>query len=430
MLNNSDLKNYIIFDNNNKYNEINKKILKITKIYFKTMKNNSFQITQIENKLNEYNTKNSIKIKQLLENQQSIIKDLINIINKILSYKIPTESNITTQDHKIENISTFKDKNDKQSINNLKINFLPYKSFAKNYCMNDETKKINKKNYSEVKINKAENNIIKNKKNRISGSEIKNKSKIISLNIASLKEVNDLKKNSELINMKYLNINKNRIEKKLLDKQLIKKEIELSNKKLFKSINTSEISNKPNVVNHNLSVKTFNLSNSNNRNLNYNYTIDEERNDISLNYDQERQNPKYNRSYNDGSLPNLLFKPNKQKKVKYRSVKSIPLKEEYYLINNYTFTNFNITNTSSYKSIDNSHNSSNNSQIFLRTNINNINNILNNNGFSKKGVKKFYSSPYINNGIQIVPTRYTKEVLNSSYKIINKYKKQRFIKNI
>ena len=103
-------------------------------------------------------------------------------------------------------------------------------------------------------------------------------------------------------------------------------------------------------------------------------------------------------------------------------MKSIPLKEEYYLINNYTFTNFNITNNSSYKSIGNSYNRKNNSLIFLNTNINNINTLFINNHSINKNRKKIYSAPYINNGIQIVPTRYTKEVLNSSYKILKKYK--------
>ena len=45
MLNNNDLKNYIIFDNTKKYDEINEKVMKLTKTYFKTMKNHSFQIS-------------------------------------------------------------------------------------------------------------------------------------------------------------------------------------------------------------------------------------------------------------------------------------------------------------------------------------------------------------------------------------------------
>ena len=65
MLGQNDLKYYIISDNTQKYKEINNKIIKFTKLYFYTMKNHSYQITQIENKLNEYNIKSHINIKEL-----------------------------------------------------------------------------------------------------------------------------------------------------------------------------------------------------------------------------------------------------------------------------------------------------------------------------------------------------------------------------
>ena len=76
----NNLKYYVISDISQKYDDINKKIINFTKLYFYTMKNHSYQIIQIENKLNEYNIKGEVKIKQLLENQQNIIKELIKII--------------------------------------------------------------------------------------------------------------------------------------------------------------------------------------------------------------------------------------------------------------------------------------------------------------------------------------------------------------
>ena len=94
MLNDKELKNYLIIDNEKKYNEINQKIMQVTKTYFKTIKNHSFEITQIENKLNEYNLKSSIKIKQLLQNQQILIKELISFINKIITHKTSPEINL------------------------------------------------------------------------------------------------------------------------------------------------------------------------------------------------------------------------------------------------------------------------------------------------------------------------------------------------
>lgn len=87
MIGPNDLKYYVISDSSQKYDEINQIIIKFTKLYFFTMKNHSYQISQIENKINEYNVNGEVKIKQLLENQQNIIKELIKIINNFLLEK-------------------------------------------------------------------------------------------------------------------------------------------------------------------------------------------------------------------------------------------------------------------------------------------------------------------------------------------------------
>ena len=108
--------------------------------------------------------------------------------------------------------------------------------------------------------------------------------------------------------------------------------------------------------------------------------------------------------------------------MKYRSSKKFPLKEEYYLINNYTFTNYNITNSSSNKTTGNLNNR-NSSLTFLNTKLNKL--YRNNNNSMRKLEKQIYSMPYINNGIQIIPTRITKEILNNSYKVLNKYTNKR-----
>ena len=119
----------------------------------------------------------------------------------------------------------------------------------------------------------------------------------------------------------------------------------------------------------------------------------------------------------------MLSKPKIIKKTKYRSAKKIPLKEEYYLINNYTFTNFNFTNSTSNKSTGNLNNRNNISTTVMNSNLNRI--FKNYNNSQKKFEQQIYSMPYINNGIQIIPTRITKEVLSSSYKVLNKYKNKR-----
>ena len=419
MLNKNNSKTYIILDKSKKYNDINQRIIKETKLFDKTMKNHSFQISQIENKLNEYSVKNKTKIRQLLENQQKIIKELVNIINQILSKKVVSDANSLQNEDKSEksfikhDIKNRKDRN----ITNLKINIHPSHSMDKKFYINEIKKIISNKNYNK-NLNKKSNSLNRNANKRNSKSNL-NYNNIISLNNDSIKSIKELKNNSDLINIKYLNKKNDKLGKKYLNKFEIQKEIELSNKKLFKSMSTKEISIKPKILNNTLYLKTNGFSNSNPCNLNANYTIDEEGNIFSFNNEQERQTSIYNRTDNDGSLPNLLSKHKMKKKVKNRSLKNIRVKEEFYFINNYTFTNFNITNSSSHKSVDNTYYRNNNSLAFLNSDINTL---LKNNKSLKKVGKKIYSMPYINNGIQIIPTRVTKEVLSHSYKIVNKYR--------
>ena len=417
MLNFNDLKSYVIYDNTKKYDEINQKIIEEAKIYYKTMKNNSFQITQIENKLNEYNMKSSIKIKQLLQKQQNIIKELVNIINQLLSSKITT-CNSTIKNNNRNNNNILKDKKNEnvKNINNFKLDIHLCNSLDKNQILKFKNEKINIKKYFKNKnFNKALNSVDRNMNKRNNKNNITNKN-IISLSNSSIKSLNDIK-NSNCINIKYIGDKNNKFEKKYLNKLKIKKEIELSNKKLIKSVSSSEISNKSKLKSTNLSIKLN--CNSDSDPLNRNYTIDEEGNNLSFNYEQERQPSLYNRTEIDGSLPNLLTKPKIIKHMKYRSSKKFPMKEEYYLINNYTFTNYNITNSSSNKTVGNL-NKRNSSLTFLNTKMNKL--FRNNNNSMRKLEKQIYSMPYINNGIQIIPTRITKEILSNSYKVLNKYK--------
>ena len=134
MMDVNDLKYYVISDITQKYNDINKKIIKFTKLYFYTKKNHSYQITQIENKLNEYNIKGKVKLKQLLENQQNIIKELIKIINNILKDIRNHENNKIN-----ENYIPLKKKD--LIISNLNIFDVPINSVTKSNYLNNNTKK-------------------------------------------------------------------------------------------------------------------------------------------------------------------------------------------------------------------------------------------------------------------------------------------------
>jgi hypothetical protein len=81
----NELKSFVISDTSQKYEEINKKIIKFSKIYFTLSKNNPSQLNKNQNINNEIN------IKQLLDNQHNIIKELVKIINDILIEKINSE---------------------------------------------------------------------------------------------------------------------------------------------------------------------------------------------------------------------------------------------------------------------------------------------------------------------------------------------------
>ena len=70
MLNLNDLNSYVIYDDTKKYDKINQIIIEEAKNYYKTMKNHSYQITQIENKLNEYNIKSHIITKATKYNKR------------------------------------------------------------------------------------------------------------------------------------------------------------------------------------------------------------------------------------------------------------------------------------------------------------------------------------------------------------------------
>ena len=425
MLNLNDLNSYVIYDDTKKYDKINQIIIEEAKNYYKTMKNHSYQITQIENKLNEYNIKSHINIKELLQRQQNIIKELVNIINHLLSSYITPDNNIIRNNNRNSNNSIVKNKKNKndKNINNFKVNTHLNNSIDKSQILLLKNSKLNiKKYFNNKNFNKPINSVDRNLHKRNNNTKSITNKNIIPLNIVSLKSINDLKYNPDSININFFdNNNNNKFEKKYLNKQQIKKEIEISNKKLFKSGSSSEISNKTKINKNNLYIKTNEFGDS--EQFYRNYTIDEEGNNLSFNYDQEKQSLLYNRTEIDGNLPNLLSKPKIIKKTKYRSAKKIPLKEEYYLINNYTFTNFNFTNSTSNKSTGNLNNRNNSSTTVMNSNLNRI--FKNNNNSQKKFEQQIYSMPYINNGIQIIPTRITKEVLSSSYKVLNKYKNKR-----
>ena len=453
----NDLKYYVISDISPKYDNINKKIIKFTKLYFYTMKNHSYQLAQIENNINQYNIKGEVKIKQLLENQQNIIKELIKIINNILQEN--RNNKIINKNEERIKIDYFPLKQKNIIMNNNLHIFAPFNySITKpNYQKNNSKEKRLNTNSNDNYKNISTNEILRSKAtksvdDRMSSKKIVNQKKIIALNIIAPKSGNGYKNALSFLNIKSSKQNnKKNVFKKFVNKE--KKITQNSLKhKLFKSMSTSEISNKPLIINkNNLYLRTNNISN-NNPYVNNNYTIDEEKNDkidcISLINERQSSISSSNMNENYGNLAHILTK--RKKRIKYRvssrgkilltdkgdyeknmvrvkSEKDMPVKTELYFSYNSYFPNFTLTNFSVDKNSDFSyHKRSNSALTFFNGNLNNI--IKENNRAVRKIENEIYNMPYINNGKRIIPTRFTKEVLNSSYKILNKYEKKRFKK--
>lgn len=269
--------------------------------------------------------------------------------------------------------------------------------------------------------------------------KILNQKKVVALNVIAPKNGNEFHGTLSFLNIKSSNPNnKKKIFGKFLNKEKIKK-IPKS------SMSTSEISYKPKISNkNNIYLKITNISNNNPYYINNNYTIDEEKNNNIefISFINERQNSigSSNINENYGNLPSILTK--RKKRIKYRdrnilltekdnkknivrvkSAKEIPIKTEF-INTNSSINNFNINNISFEKNGNFSYNKRSNSSLFFFNS--NSNDLKENYKSIKKVENEVYSMPYINNGKIIIPTRYTKEVLNSSYKILNKYEQKRF----
>ena len=447
----NNLKYYVISDISQKYDDINKKIINFTKLYFYTMKNHSYQIIQIENKLNEYNIKGEVKIKQLLENQQNIIKELIKIINNLLferrnsqiSKKLEEQIKIDSYQLKQNNILT-------NNNNNTHIFSKPFYPLGKsnNFKNNLKEKRLHSnENMKNISTNETfRSNLTKSVDDK-NAKKILNQKKIVSLNVIAPKNGNEFNGALSFLNIKSSNTNKKKIFGKFVNKETKKNSKPLKHK-IIKSMSTSEISYKPKVMNkNNLYLKTNNISNDNPYYIinNNNYTIDEEKNDniepISL--INERQNSiGSNINENYGNLPHILTK--RKKRIKYRgakilltekdnnrnmvrvkSAKEIPIKTEFYINTNSSYPNYNLNNSFMERNGNFSYNQRCNSSLcFFNGNTNY--DLKESYKSIKKVENEVYSIPYINNGKRIIPTRFTKEVLNNSYKILNKYEQKRF----
>ena len=153
----------VIADPSQKYNEINKKVISFTKQYFHMMKNHAYQLTLIERQMNEYNLKEEVKVKPLLDNQFYLIKELIKIINTLLSERRGFQVSKKLKNPVIhDSLKTNKTK----TTNISHAFFKPYYVIDNSYCQLNNIKE-SRMNSKERMMTKSENSNLRNKSTSI-----------------------------------------------------------------------------------------------------------------------------------------------------------------------------------------------------------------------------------------------------------------------
>ena len=430
-MNTNDLKNFVISNRTQKYDEINKKILKIVKIYFTLMKNYFPQISINENQNNKYNINENLTIKKLLENQNNIIKELVKIINDILLEKINNEvikkyerQSLEISDDSLYKNNIFKNKN-------LKLLLKPKNNINKrNYNKSNKKERKCKYDINKKYINNKTN--IKNTSdNNLISKKLLSQKEIIPLNIVFPKTGNDFNGTLSFLNINTnsANLIENNFNCKNYDKYLnSNRKIEMSpTKSSFKQHNNTEI----NYYNQEEKEKEK-LQNVKKNYIHYynNYTIDEEGNDFSNINERQTSITSHNNIVDECNyLPELLSC--KKKRIKYRTNSNSPKRKE--LNNDLTMSNIknkNMKNKYLLNQFQNSFFDKNEDFSYKKRSRTTFNffksNLLNNNNDKKYFKTRIYSVPYINNGKINSPSYLTKALLNSSYKILNKYTKIKY----
>ena len=433
----------VISDPSSKYRAINKRIIDYNKLYFLTMKNHCYQLAQIQSKINEYNVNGEVKIKQLLEKQNYLIKELINIINSILS-----ERRIRQISKKIEDPiekDSFRFSQEKIKTPNIRDAFFrPYYILEK---LNNQKAHLKEKraNSNEGKKKISENEPLKKKLSK--SVEYKNRNKILyQSNLSALGVITptnqvEFKGDLSNINLKSSNNNIKKKYGKFINKQKVKIDPKPFRHSFCNSIGTSKISSKSKIISHkkNCFLKTHNISNNFSSCLDYrnNYANDEDKHDntISLISDRQHYANCYNIFESYGIMPNVLStsknrimykkgkiaqNDNNNNSIIINTARQKPIKTEFYITIKPRCSKCsanNNSNSSENKSFISCVKRSNSELCFLNVNKDSHTTIT-------KIDNSIYGVPYINNGKRINPSRYTKEALNNSYKIVNKYEKK------
>ena len=193
--------------NKEKFSKINIKISNIFKDYYNLIDTYSYEINYIENSINSFKPKNKLNIKTFIDNQQLLIKDLVNIINNLL-FSIKLHSN------KNENSKNKKSIKSIIESNNININYFKNKKSDNNSIIKLKEKQINDSllSFVDIKKKKKETKMIQyiNKPKEKEKINLSNKSSsltnIITNNSNSfLSEINSITNPNAI----YKNYNKN-----------------------------------------------------------------------------------------------------------------------------------------------------------------------------------------------------------------------------
>ena len=194
----NELKYLVISDTTKKYEEINKKILKFSKIYFYLMKNYSLQLIQIEKLFINNNNSGDINIIKLIENQHKIIKELVKIINDTLLEKINTE---VIKKLEKKSLEPFYDPSaQKKIVKNKNLNIMSnsnhFSKKPKFYVHNNKKENIYPGNSN------LKNNLNKSVDDNLISKKLLNQQKIIPLNIITPKTNNEFNGTLSYFNIK------------------------------------------------------------------------------------------------------------------------------------------------------------------------------------------------------------------------------------
>ena len=415
----NELKYFVISDRTQQYDKINRNILKIAKIFFNVIKNYSSELLLIDTK---FNLLGDIKIKQLLENQNKIIKDLVKIINDILLEKINNE---VVRKYEGQSLDTLEEPDkplyQKGIITNKNLNLIhkPNYNIVKSYNNKNNKKEVKYKNNNNYNYNynkKRTKHSTKSLDENLISKKILNQKEIIPLNVIFPKSNNEFSGTLSFFN---LNSNKYTTNFKPYDKY--------SNKSYDLNQSFKPNKNFETIIRQEPKDKKYPYYNNNN------YTIDEEKYDNYSGINERQTSITSNNNFDEeyGNMPQMMN--SKKKKIKYRTIKdsssekslnknrsmsnlkTIPTKSDYFMNSFPTFT----INSNTDKNDDISYKKRCHTTFnFFKPNLFNFKdkNIL------KKVTKtKLYSEPYINNGIIYSPSNYTKNFLNASYNKINNY---------